>query len=398
MSTNTRFPRIAIVDIAGKGKGVIAKERIPRGTLIISEKPLIILHGTNDLEKIKALPSAVSHADDILFFMSFPCRHDEDPIIGRLKHFTPCVGDGAVGLCPTICRVNHTCYSPKGSPNAVYFWNVSTKEEELRALKEIHEEQEIEVSYMNNPANYADPLTSLREKFGFNCSCKGCARPAAERCASQQRILAYKKFVDRLPLRFALSPDPLQILDDIEAQILIICEEGYTGELCERARDVFQLCAYYGDEANARKWEEICRDTYALYQGPTSETVQRAQRLAAHPQAFEEWMQLGRRNLKGPSKQVLEYCYPKAETTQAGPNKASSPGVLPPSTTSAQITPSSVSDSPRASCPSSLPTLAASDAQIISASGYPTSSSAPRLSKGQKKKAKKEANKETRDG
>lgn len=129
MPTDTSFPRIAIVDIPGKGKGVIAKERIPRGTLIISEKPRITLHGANNLEKIKALPSAVSHADDILFFMSFPCRPNEDPIIGRLKHFTPCVGDDAVTLCPTICRVNPTCYSPKGSPNAVYFWNVGTKEE-----------------------------------------------------------------------------------------------------------------------------------------------------------------------------------------------------------------------------------------------------------------------------
>ncbi|KAJ7128303.1 hypothetical protein C8R44DRAFT_615647 [Mycena epipterygia] len=304
MPTNTRFPRIAIVDIPGKGKGVIAKERISRGTLIISEKPRITLHGATDLEKIRALPSAMSHEDEVSFFMSFPCGPDEDPIIGRLKHFTPC-GDDAVGLCPTICRVNHTCSSPKGSPNAAYFWNVGTKEEELRALKEIREEQEIEVSYMSNPADYADPRTNLRARIGFNCSCKGCVRTPAERRASQQRTLAYTKFVDRLPLRFALRQDPLQILRDIEAQILIICEEGYTGELCERAHDAFQLCAYYGDEANARKWAEIFRDNYTLCQGPTSETVKMAKRLAAKPQDSEEWMQLGRRNLKGPVSTLL---------------------------------------------------------------------------------------------
>ncbi|KAJ7131006.1 hypothetical protein C8R44DRAFT_871552 [Mycena epipterygia] len=200
----------------------------------------------------------------------------------------------SVSLCPTICRVNHTCYSPKASPNAGYFWNVGTKEEELSALREIRAEQEIEVSYMNNPASEgeADPLTNLREKFGFDCSCSGCARPAAERRASQQRILAYKKFVDGLALRFALSRDPLRILAVIEAQILIICEEGYTGELCERAHDAFQLCAYYGDEASARKWEEVSRDHYILYPGPTSETVKMARRLAAKPQESEEWMRL----------------------------------------------------------------------------------------------------------
>ncbi|KAJ7080639.1 hypothetical protein B0H15DRAFT_953504 [Mycena belliarum] len=128
--------------------------------------------------------------DDRSFLLSFPNAPGDDPIFGRLKHFTPCVGDNAAGLCPTICRVNHTCYSPKGRPNAAYFWNVTTKEEELRAVADISEGQEIEVSYMEDIINYEDPTTLLRRKFCFECSCKGCTRPAAERLASKQRILA----------------------------------------------------------------------------------------------------------------------------------------------------------------------------------------------------------------
>ncbi|KAJ6607845.1 hypothetical protein B0H10DRAFT_2070019, partial [Mycena sp. CBHHK59/15] len=272
MPTDTRFPRIAIVDIPGKGKGVIANEHIPRGTLIVSEKPSITLP-VNRSEMLKVLP-ALSQ-DDLSFLLSFPCGPNEDPILGRLKHFTPCIGDDAAGLCPTICRVNHTCYSPKASPNAAYFWSVSAKQEELRAIKEIHEGQEIE------------------------CSCKGCARPAAERHASKQRILAYNDFVRRLPLRFG-QDHPLQILKDIETQILIVCEEGYSSEVGARAHDVFQLCAYYGDAASARQWEEICRDCHALYQGSKSEVFDKAQRLAARPQDFRVWEGLGRRKLRGP--------------------------------------------------------------------------------------------------
>ncbi|KAJ6615614.1 hypothetical protein B0H10DRAFT_2040251 [Mycena sp. CBHHK59/15] len=285
MPTDTRFPRIAIVDIPGKGKGVIANERIPRGTLIVSEKPRITLLD-NRSELLKAV-SALSQ-DDLSFLLSFPCGPNEDPILGRLKHFTPCIGDDAAGLCPTICRVNHTCYSPKASPNSAYFWNVSAKQEELRAIKEIHEGQEIEVSYMEDIANYEDPLAHLHRKFGFECSCKGCTRPAAERRASKQRILAYNDFVLRLPFRFG-QDNPLQILNDIETQILIVCEEGYTGEVGARAHDAFQLCAYYGDAASARQWEAICRDCHALYQGPKTEVFDKAQRLAARPQDFRAW-------------------------------------------------------------------------------------------------------------
>ncbi|KAJ7111449.1 hypothetical protein C8R44DRAFT_856684 [Mycena epipterygia] len=397
MPIDTSFPRISIVDIAGKGKGVIAKERILRGTLIISEKPRITLHGGNALEKIRALPR-----EDLLFFMSFPCGPNEHPIFGRLKHFTPCVGDNAVGLCSTICRVNHTCYSPKGSPNAAYFWNVGTKEEELRALKEIHEEQEIEVSYMEDISNYTDPLTKLHEKFGFTCSCKGCARPATERRASEQCILAYNNFVECLPSRFGPG-NPLQILKDIETQILIICEEGYTGEVGNRAHDAFQLCAYYGDAASARKWEEINRDHHALYQGPNSEYFKQAQRLAAKPQDIgQRWRQLGRRNLKGPSKQVLEYFYPKGETAQTVPNEGSSSNIVRTSAASTQVTSTGVADDPKAASTSALPAAQATSPSGADGTKAPSTSVPPRLSKGQKKKAKakakKEAAKETAEG
>lgn len=126
MPTDARFPRIAIVDVPGKGKGVIAKEYILRGTLIVSEKPKITLPAT----PAAALEALFSMSQDGREFLeSFPCGPDENPILGRLKHFTPCIGDGTVGLCPTICRVNHTCHSPKGSPNAAYFWNNRAKVE-----------------------------------------------------------------------------------------------------------------------------------------------------------------------------------------------------------------------------------------------------------------------------
>jgi hypothetical protein len=136
MSTESAFPRIAIIDIPGKGKGVVANEYIRRGTLIVSEKPRILLPA-GDTAAIRAsairLFASLS-ADDKEFLLSFPSVSD-DVIIGRFKHFTPCVGDNTWGLFPTVCRVNHTCYSPQGSPNAAYFWNVNMKEEGMWSLQ-----------------------------------------------------------------------------------------------------------------------------------------------------------------------------------------------------------------------------------------------------------------------
>ncbi|KAJ7457147.1 hypothetical protein B0H11DRAFT_215853 [Mycena galericulata] len=299
--TSPTFPRITITDVPGKGKGVVAREHIARGTLIVSEKPRIILPLAPS--QMREVLTGLSR-EDVEFLLSFPCGPDEDPILGRVKHFTPCVGDNARGLCATICRVNHTCYSPKGGPNAAYFWNVETKQEELRAIKEIREGHEIEVSYMEDIVNYDSPLVVLRQKFGFECSCGGCTRPSAERLASKIRILTYNNFVRDLPLRFGKDA-PLQILKDIDTQILTICEEGYTGEVGSRAHDAFQLCAYCGDSASAQRWEAICRDSHALYQGRESEEFKQAQRLAARPQDFRAWQQLGRRKLRGPVRSFL---------------------------------------------------------------------------------------------
>lgn len=102
------------------------------------------------------------------------------------------------------------------------------------------------------------------------------------------------------------------------------------------------------------------------------------------------------------SKEVLEYCYPKAETAQAVPTKASSPGVLRQSAMSAQIGSSSVADGPKTASSSALPSAQATSPSIADSTNPASASASPRLSKGQKKKAKakakKEAAKETGEG
>ncbi|KAJ7210286.1 hypothetical protein C8J57DRAFT_1608111 [Mycena rebaudengoi] len=321
MSTNTiAFPRITIVDIPSKGKGVVANEYIRRGTLIVSEKPRILLsvptNATATMKESAIRLLASMSAEDKEFFLTFPSVSAHGSL-GRFKHFTPCVGDNAWGLFPTVCRVNHSCYSPLGGPNAAYFWNIDTKEEDPWPLKCITCGQEIEVSYMENLANYKDPGAVLEQQYGFICSCKGCSGPASERESSTRRLLAYNNFVRELPWRFFGVEEPLNILDDIQRQMVIVCEEGYTGEVGARAHDAFELCGYCGDAASAKQWEAICRDCHGLYTGRNSREFEESAKLAANPKSYAAWGENGRRKLRGSSQQVLAYCSPTIEL--AGP-------------------------------------------------------------------------------
>jgi hypothetical protein len=173
---------------------------------------------------------------------------------------------------------------------------------------EISDGEEIEVAYNGAIRNYEDPPTFLRERFGFECSCKGCARPAAERAVSERRILAYNNFVHQLSLRLLMLPlgleDPRDILEEIETQLLIVCEEGFRLEICSRARDAFRLCVFYGDGVNARQWGALWRDWHALFWGP-DEDYKEAVAFAARPHTCPEWRQFGRRNMRGPVRCTL---------------------------------------------------------------------------------------------
>ncbi|KAK7053565.1 SET domain-containing protein [Favolaschia claudopus] len=310
------FPRIAIIDIPGKGKGVVALERIPRGTLIVAEKPRIILP-TEPAASKAAYQATLSRlsSDDITFILSFPylgqapARHIYDHINHRDRHFVP-LGPGMCGLCETICRINHTCSSPKGGPNANYTWKETAEREELYAIKDIQANQEIEVSYISRScATYKDPSTHLPELYGFHCRCPGCSRSPAERRASEQKIRAFNAFSKQLPKRVLLGPNrnPLAILTDIEAQILIICGEGFKDGAVQCAIDAFEICACYEDTASAREWYTLVRDYRALYRGRSSSDYIEAASIVEDPRQTEGWGAENRKmKLRGPSKRVVE--------------------------------------------------------------------------------------------
>ncbi|KAJ6472933.1 hypothetical protein C8R47DRAFT_1145764 [Mycena vitilis] len=384
------FPRISIVNILGKGKGVIAKEHITRGTLIISEKPRVYIPQLDELELMNAIVTLLP--EDVNFVFSFPPGPPQQRVPCFPNNAIPCHNaEGRIvgnGLCPTVCRVNHKCRTPEANPNAVYTWNYETKEEELRALKDIHEGQEIEVTYLElENVTDEEPLQFLQSKFGFVCSCPGCARPIAEREASHHRILTYLVFMNGLSDRF--REPPLRLITEIEQQLLIICGEGYTGQLRECAHAAFRLCVCYGDLTNAQQWAAICRDTCGLYFGKDSRQFKELDRLSKEPQTFPGWhcARGAPKKLIGPSQRVLQYSYPEVE---AAPERG--PTIVSDSDTAALY---------RAMLDKRVKVTSGGEDEVgpdISLAPGPPWVSAPatmvpKLSKGQKKKAKARAKK-----
>ncbi|TFK99940.1 hypothetical protein BDV98DRAFT_129015 [Pterulicium gracile] len=257
MNTPNAYPRIAIFDISGKGKGVVALEPILRGTRIIAEKPRIRVPHWQDHRRDLDFNSLTKEDQD--FFMSFPCPDGRDPVAGRFCHLVPCVGssDQASAIFETVCRLNHTCHSPMGRPNAVYTWVENKNEEIVHATEDIAVNEEITVSYIQVSGHILDPRTILKIGYGFECECAGCQRSPVQRTHSLARIKAFNDYNSRLPARMGSREAPSSILNDIERNMLAICAEGYDLNISACAHDAFQLCGFYGDAGSAARWEVI---------------------------------------------------------------------------------------------------------------------------------------------
>lgn len=114
-------PAFLVVDIVGKGQGVIASRFISRGSLIISEPPMI--HVPKGASNVLEILEAVSLASPSALAKLATFEGSDEPtlaLFSRLKHFMPIVGNEQYqqGLFEIIGRANHSC-----RPNAIFYWN-----------------------------------------------------------------------------------------------------------------------------------------------------------------------------------------------------------------------------------------------------------------------------------
>ncbi|KAH7398528.1 hypothetical protein BKA66DRAFT_592555 [Pyrenochaeta sp. MPI-SDFR-AT-0127] len=229
------IPVFEVHDIPGKGRGLIARFNISKGTLILCEKPLITAHPMplNDLErnlaaKLKALPKASQR--------QFLSLHNNRP--GKFSfsntfktNALPCGPDSPIGgVYPTICLVNHSCI-----PNAHHSWDSKAKQETIYAIRPIKAGEEVTISYYCGRTSESRH-TFLKEAFGFDCNCHGCSRPPSKLQDSDARLLLIQALDDRIGDADRVELRPEESLSDCQSLLQILEDEyeGYIGVLGAR--------------------------------------------------------------------------------------------------------------------------------------------------------------------
>lgn len=278
--------RYTVQSVPGKGKGVVARFNIAKGTRILCEKPLftspnlspISLMENNVMTQLKSLPKSEQRMF-LSLHNNFPSKHTFSGIFRT--NALPCGADSVIGgVYPTICLINHSCL-----PNAHNSWNDDTKCETIHAVRYIKAGEEITISYeKGGPSD--SRRTYLKDAFGFDCNCRLCSLPLPKLRISDARRLQIQQLDNTIGDPERVMNKPHDSLADCQ-HLLQLVEEEYDGSgsplIARLYYDAFQVSITHGDQARANMFAKRGYDSRITCEGEDSPETQKMKNLMANP-------------------------------------------------------------------------------------------------------------------
>jgi len=168
-----------IVELSGKGTGMVATRNLFPGDIILAEKPLIFISDEvyEDIEKTEELiDKQVLNLDskqrEMLFDLT-DSNNPLDPTYLGIFYTNDMTFDGDAVLCPVMARANHSCV-----PNAEFVTRRDKGEQRLITIYPIKAGEEVMINYMaarDEGSETRDMRRQyLREWYKFQCLCKAC--------------------------------------------------------------------------------------------------------------------------------------------------------------------------------------------------------------------------------
>ncbi|KAK8110284.1 uncharacterized protein PG998_006741 [Apiospora kogelbergensis] len=293
------------LEIPAKGKGLVARCNIKRGTRILSEKPLFVVQNvkTDTLNIIVAAKLKPLSREQQSKFLSLHNNFPGKRALAGLVHTNALPrGPDQCGIYPEICRINNSC-----RPNCYHSWNEAVGQETIHALRDIFAGEELTISYRpGSSSSVRQP--ELKAGFGFDCKCELCSLLAAELAASDARLRKIASLDEQIANPGAMIARPLSVLHACREFLRVVREEypdnndaaaGNEGPaaaapLISRVYcDAMQVAAAHGDQARARVFAERGYRARLECEGEDSPDTRRVKRLMQEPSAIPSFGQCG---------------------------------------------------------------------------------------------------------
>lgn len=184
-------PAWKVVDIPGKGKGIVASRFIKRSEAIMVDWASLVVHldfptSVKRLQGYRHLHRAVDQLSDpdrvLELARSSTFSNDIVEDVLRTNAFSyPLAGESHMALYPDVSRVNHAC-----RPNAFIRFTPTSLAVSVVVQRDIEPGEEITITYVPL-GKTRDERQELLLKWGFQCSCDLCTASKAEVAASDYR-------------------------------------------------------------------------------------------------------------------------------------------------------------------------------------------------------------------
>ncbi|ORY59255.1 uncharacterized protein BCR38DRAFT_446010 [Pseudomassariella vexata] len=245
-----------IEPVPGKGLGVVAAQRIPRGTRIMEDTPLFIVPvAVTNLAVMKQIIAAgLKNAtkDQQREFLALPNAHPQNgPLVGTAStNMHPMGGASAseAGMFLLACRMNHSC-----DHNAQNTWNTRRKRMTVHACRDIEKGEEVNLRYLSGVLGYEERQQTLKSFFGFKCKCERCSESEEMRAESDRRREEINRLDERVNDGRRIVQEPVEALHDVYKKLEIMKEERISdGFVARTYHDGFQIAVANGDLARAK--------------------------------------------------------------------------------------------------------------------------------------------------
>ncbi|KAK7047680.1 hypothetical protein VNI00_006448 [Paramarasmius palmivorus] len=260
-----KHPPFYQITHSSNGLGMITTQDIPRGGVILVERPVLValtsalgclkldLLDPKLQKAVMSLTSPNGTFEEIMRTNSFQVQ-----VTTQDKEEKKCFG-----LFMDMARVNHSC-----GPNALWHWNPATFTLTLEAVRPIAANNEITIPYIDCLQPRSARRHQLQITYGFECRCSFCdihwSSPSSMLYSSDSARLELSQFWDKLPLFEAWCKDRAAGDEDLVKMHIRALElrekEGVQGFCYKKHIDAIAMC--YGaleDVEGFRVWTDRAR-------------------------------------------------------------------------------------------------------------------------------------------
>ena len=282
-----------VVELPGKGKGVVSTRAIQAGELILAEAPAFTT-GMRRTEPMIAAAVDKLSASDRLIFHSLALSDNKaalGSLLGRMEtngiEMASASGASQQGLFLLGSRFNHSC-----TPNVARTWDGGLGKERFVASVDIDKGVELEIYYDGLYKRQHERQHELHDKFGFWCKCRACVFTGTELADSDRRRIRIDETRDDLP---QLISQPARFVKLAKVALAALEREGlYTGRAAF-AYDCFQASVAWSDLEAAKLWAARNLELQKREAGVGSSEYKRIETLKANPRAHGSWGVFGRK-------------------------------------------------------------------------------------------------------